>query len=260
MLPGGSPPQPSLANMNRTMNLYYCPGRLTKSINLVLTFTPPSKSAVAWQVIHMPSVPGSLATTRVSVSYTGRLAVGCSQDTTGGVVSGILTVPINPGETVDLNWQDGAAAWSIPTKSGDIGTLIKARNKTPNAHDISVGTLQTVSGVDMYSPCLQFKRVGSQMAVELDFHPILQAYVNTESVQNELIRAEVVSDLLTEWNLTMIPPVSNWLFSEKPEGGYQITQLSSQGVVNEMGLQAVEALNLVHGADDEDIVTENSAA
>ncbi|KAJ7924592.1 hypothetical protein B0H13DRAFT_2315306 [Mycena leptocephala] len=257
----------------------YSPGQLTQNVNLMLTFTAPTKdklstlqNLVAWKVITMRSVPGSKATNKAPVSYTGRLAFGSSQN---AIILQCLTATfkltadalghwkrhlrrldcrdegkcplVNLGESIDLNWQDDAAVWGLPSNSVDIGTLIKAKNTTPYRQNISVGTLQTIGTVDVYSPSFMWK-VGSKLSATADFHPMLKSYVNLGYVQNEFITADISSDLLQEWNLTGLPAVSNWLFSELPQvlpsGGYSITPMATLTMAKEIESKPYEDLNL----------------
>ncbi|KAF8187909.1 hypothetical protein K438DRAFT_1972602 [Mycena galopus ATCC 62051] len=211
--------------MNRNIIFHYLPGELKKNVNLLLAFTPPTEiklsdeqQVVAWKVIAMRSVPGSKAMNTAVVAYSGRLAFGVSQDENGNILYGASTL----GSSVDLTWSDGTAVWGSSTKSGDRGTLIKAKNTTPYPQSISLGTLQYWGGVDVYSPTFVWK-AGSKLTVEVDFRPMLKAYVNTMSIQNEFITADITGDMITDWNLAELPTVSHWKFAQLPEGRYEIT-------------------------------------
>ncbi|KAJ7440947.1 hypothetical protein FB451DRAFT_1414869 [Mycena latifolia] len=224
----------------------YSPGQLTQNVNLMLTFTAPTEdklstvqNLVAWKVITMRSVPGSKAMNNAPVTYTGRLAFG----DIGNVIYGASTVEMKLGESIDLNWQDDAAVWGLPSNSVDIGTLIKAKNTTSYKQNISVGTLQKLGSVDVYSPSFMWK-VGSTLTATADFHPMLKSYVNLGYAQNEFITADISSGLVQEWNLAGVPAVSNWLFSELPQGGYSITPMASLTMVKEIETKAYEDLNL----------------
>ncbi|KAJ7830307.1 hypothetical protein B0H14DRAFT_3464910 [Mycena olivaceomarginata] len=217
--------------MNRNMIINYCPGELTADVTLMLTFTPPcpnklstEQNMVAWKVIKLKSVPGSKANNAAVVSYSGRLAFGLTQDDIGNVIYGASTVEMQLGDSIDVNWGDDVGMWGLPVKGGDIGTLIKAKNTTDYRQNISVGTLQNVGGMDVYTPSFMWK-VGSKLGVEADFHPMLKAYVNLGYQQNEFITADITGDMLTEWNLAALPAVSNWKFTQLPQGGYNLSIL-----------------------------------
>ncbi|KAJ7929636.1 hypothetical protein B0H13DRAFT_1963549 [Mycena leptocephala] len=214
--------------MNRNMIFQYFPGELKKNVNLMLAFTPPAEiklsaeqKVVAWKVIAMRSVPGSKAMNTAVVSYSGRLAFGVSQDDSGNMIYGASTVEMKPGNSVDLNWSDGIAVWGSSTKSDDSGALIKAKNTTPYRQSVSVGTLHHRGGVDVYSPIFLWE-ASSKLTVEADFRPMLKAYVNTMSIQNEFAMADITGDMLNEWNVVELPAVSNWKFTQLPQGGYEI--------------------------------------
>ncbi|KAF8187910.1 hypothetical protein K438DRAFT_1764618 [Mycena galopus ATCC 62051] len=223
--------------MNRNMIINYCPGELTADVTLMLTFTPPSanklsteQNVVAWKVIKLKSVPGSKANNTAIVSYSGRLAFGLTQDDIGNVIYGASTVEMSLGDTVDVNWSDDSSMWGLPAKGNDTGTLIKAKNTTQYRQNVSVGTLQNLGGVEVYTPSFLWK-VGSTLAVEADFHPMLQAYVNLGYVQNEFITADITGNMITEWNLAALPAVSNWKFTQLPQGNYAINLVKFQTLV-----------------------------
>ncbi|KAJ7758706.1 hypothetical protein B0H16DRAFT_642773 [Mycena metata] len=219
--------------MERTMIFHYAPGKLTQNVNLMLTFQPPTnkqlsttQNLVAWKVIPMHAQPGSGAMNTASVTYTGRLAFGSSQDDVGNVILGASTVEMKVGDYIELEWDNGSAVWGIPSKDASLGKIIKAKNDTPYKQNISVGTLQKTGGFDVYSPSFLWK-VGSTLYAEGDFHPTLKSYVNLGYVQNEFITADIASDLLQQWNLTELEPITNWTFTEAANGSFSITPMNS---------------------------------
>ncbi|KAJ7924594.1 hypothetical protein B0H13DRAFT_1863824 [Mycena leptocephala] len=112
---------------------------------------------------------------------------------------------VNLGESIDLNWQDDAAVWGLPSNSVNIGTLIKAKNTTPYRQNISVGTLQTVGTVDVYSPSFMWK-VGYGY-FRLPFHglnAIFDRQLKIERHGGLPPDAQVVCEP-REWNLTGLP-------------------------------------------------------
>ncbi|KAJ7849285.1 hypothetical protein B0H13DRAFT_2361305 [Mycena leptocephala] len=169
----------------------------------------------------------------------------------GNIISGVSAVEMKLGESVDLIWQDGAADWGLPSNSVNIGTLIKAKNTTPNKQYISVGTLQTTGKVNVCSPSFMGK-VGSTLSSTADFHPMLKSYVNLRYVQNEFIAADISSNLLQEWNLAGLPVMSNWLFGELPQGGYSITSMDSLAMVKEIETKALTAKGLNYHEEHND--------
>ncbi|KAJ7642058.1 hypothetical protein FB45DRAFT_1054397 [Roridomyces roridus] len=129
------------------------------------------------------------------------------------------------------------ATWGIPVNNQGNGNLIKARNATGYRQNVSVGTLQSgTSGMSVYSPSFMWK-VGDKLTAEANFHPELKAYVNTGYQQNEFITADIASDMITSWNLAALNRTSNWLFTELPQGGYQITAIAGVAMVQEISVQ-----------------------
>ncbi|KAJ7758705.1 hypothetical protein B0H16DRAFT_1535393, partial [Mycena metata] len=217
--------------MERTLILHYSPGKLTQNVSLVLTFQPPTNKAlsptqnlVAWKVVPMHAVKDSTAMDVASITYTGRLAFGVSREDVGNIILGASTVEMKVGEFIELEWQEEVPVWGIPSKAA--GQLIKAKNDTPFKQNISMGTLQRVGSLDVYSPSFLWK-VGSTQTAEADFHPVLKAYTNLGLVQNEFTAADISSDPIYQWNIPELGRVTNWSFAEATNGSYTITPIDS---------------------------------
>ncbi|KAJ7196649.1 hypothetical protein GGX14DRAFT_672243 [Mycena pura] len=216
--------------MNRTLLFKYKPGSLTKDATLMLTFEKPTEkqlstdqNLVAWKVIPLRYVKGSTATNTIPVTYSARLAFGSSQGMEGNIVYGETVAEMKEGQTVDLNLRDGITEWGAPTDITPATKLIKAKNNTAYYQQISVGTIETKGGSEIYNPTFLWK-VGTKLTAEASFNPILRAYVNLGYMQSEFITADIASDQITSWDLTAQQPTSTWDFKETTQGGYTITK------------------------------------
>ncbi|KAJ7196633.1 hypothetical protein GGX14DRAFT_672193 [Mycena pura] len=216
--------------MNRTLLFKYKPGSLTKDATLMLTFEKPTsaqlstdQNLVAWKVIPLRYVRGSTATNTIPITYSARLAFGSSQGMEGNIVYGNTVAEMKEGQTVDLNLRDGITEWGAPTDITPASTLIKGKNNTAFYQEISVGTIETKGGSDIYNPTFLWK-VGTRLTAEASFHPTLRAYVNLGYMQSEFITANIASDQIQSWELTGLQPTSTWDFKETTQGGYTITK------------------------------------
>ncbi|KAJ6528573.1 hypothetical protein B0H19DRAFT_1274788 [Mycena capillaripes] len=173
-------------------------------------------------------------------------------------------------DNIDFNWHDGAAVLGISKNSPDNGTLIKARNMTGYWQNISVGTLQAVGSISVYSSSFMWKLgFGYLISASHMFNSILDRQLepdhrsglspDAQVGQNEIITADIASDELKDWNMTGRPgkgfiphrrpmrriSLSNRLSASflRP-GGHSIFAMAALTMVKEIAPKGYEDLNL----------------
>ncbi|KAG9101285.1 hypothetical protein FS749_008257 [Ceratobasidium sp. UAMH 11750] len=75
-------------------------------------------------------------------------------------------------------------------------------------------------GVDQhFEPTLVWQGVGSGSSITAQFTPIVQAYVTDEYQTSQLLRGDIVSDLIWQMNLSELHEVTDWKFEEDDSNG-----------------------------------------
>ncbi|KAJ6474989.1 hypothetical protein C8R45DRAFT_1103109 [Mycena sanguinolenta] len=215
--------------MECTLVFNYTPAKLTKDVNLMLTFNEPTDKAlsndqnlVAWKVLSLRQGTNPDVTSQVSVTYSPSLAFGLSRLQNGGnIVYGSETVKVKLGDTVKLEMRDKIAQWGNTTKDATT-KLIQAMNDTGMRQNITVGTIEENGA---YSPTFLWK-VGSGQTAEAEFHPNLNAYMNLDYKQSQFITGDLkTTKAVAHWNLSALSAITEFRVTEDGQGGYQIDQI-----------------------------------
>ncbi|KIK69238.1 hypothetical protein GYMLUDRAFT_237060 [Collybiopsis luxurians FD-317 M1] len=220
--------------MNRTLIFHYKPGQLTQDVNVVLTFQPPTPSElsqdqnlIAWKVASLKAVPGSTMQNQFSVTYVARLGFSVAQLLDGNLVLPGSMIEMKLGQITQLKLDGQNLTWVEPTESS--GTIIRATNATDARQNIAVGTIQDVAGgYSVLAPTFLWK-VGTNISVEAEFHPVLKMYVNLGYRQNDFITANLAS-LKPVWqkNLAGLESIANFSFVETSQAAcYEVAPLGS---------------------------------
>ncbi|KAJ8093511.1 hypothetical protein PM082_020369 [Marasmius tenuissimus] len=217
--------------MNCTLVFNYLPGKLTRDVNVVLTFDAPTKSElstdqnyVAWRVANLKSTPGSTANNQFSVEYANRLGFSVAQLTNGNTVMPSSMIEMTLGQSTDLTLDGSNPTWSNP--SGGPGAVIRATNMTKYFQNIAVGTVKDgQGGFSTLEPSFLWK-VGENLTAEAKFQPKLKMYVNLGYKESDFITADLAS-MTPVWtgDLAQLAPLTSFAFAETPQGGYAVTQL-----------------------------------
>ncbi|KAJ6474988.1 hypothetical protein C8R45DRAFT_1103108 [Mycena sanguinolenta] len=215
--------------MDCTLVFHYTPAKLTKDVNLMLTFNEPTNRAltnkenlVAWKVLCLRRGSNPDVTAKATVTYSPGLAFGLSRMNPGNIVHGSKTVEVRRGDTVTLEMRDKVAQWGSTTTNDATTKLIHAINETGMRQNITVGTFEK-EGV--YSPAFLWK-VGAGQTAEAEFHPNLNAYMNLPYQESQFIPVDLkTTKALAHWDLTELPAMSEFDVTEDGQGGYSIEAL-----------------------------------
>ncbi|KAK1222576.1 hypothetical protein PQX77_014568 [Marasmius sp. AFHP31] len=184
--------------MECNLTFRYKPGNLTKDVNVVFTFSAPTKSElgadqnyVAWRVAKLTSNKGSKASNHFNVLYTARLGFSAAYLMgNNNVVPQGSVQEMQLGQTTVLTLNGSNPEWSEPKSVG--GTVIRAVNKTGRFQHIAVGTVKEVGGYSVLAPTFMWK-VGKNLAAEAKFQPILKMYVNLDYRENDFMTGDIAS-------------------------------------------------------------------
>lgn len=192
---------------------------------LMLTFTPPTSIhkalGVCWKLgTFLPTGMHDFQAT-----YVSQLAFSVPQIEGEVIVGPAAATTIDLGQSTILTVESGELSFSAPVKDPKVSnTHIKATNSTDKEQTMGVGF--QVKPTDMPSIAAVFKGVPVKSWVDVDFHPILNVYVYSGVVENEIITGEITGPLLISQNLAELAKDSvHWLLTRDPvTGEYKLTE------------------------------------
>ncbi|KAF9256811.1 hypothetical protein L218DRAFT_965963 [Marasmius fiardii PR-910] len=207
---------------NCTLNFKYAPKDLSVDVNAIFTFAPPSnvqlgpeQNRAAWHVAQLHK--GDSDTGSFQVVYNAEFGFSTVQLKNDNIIHPQVMQAMKFGQSTTLQL-DGT--WSKPTAID--GEPFKAENATKMDQNIAVGTVTRDShDIGTLTPTFLFK-VGEKGAAAVSFHPKLLLYANSQYQQNSLMSGNVETGLIWDVELATLPAVSNWIFTEGPQGGYQV--------------------------------------
>ncbi|KAJ8081964.1 hypothetical protein PM082_007810 [Marasmius tenuissimus] len=206
--------------MECNLTFRYKPGNLTKDVNVVFTFSAPTKSElgtdqnyVAWRVAQLKSKQGSQAGSNFNIEYTARLGFSAAQlKGNNNVVPQGTVQEMKLGQTTELGLNGSTLEWSTPKSAG--GTIIRAVNKTGRFQNIAVGTVKDVGGFPVLAPTFMWK-VGKNLAAEAKFQPMLKMYVNLDYRESDFMTGDIASiDPVWTGDLAKLAPGASFGFTE----------------------------------------------
>jgi len=211
-------------SVERTLNFNW--SGLSQNTTILLTFNKLVKSQltlkqnyVAWKVIEARAPNGS-----ATVHFTGRVGFAQSEMDDGQIVRGSTFIEVPLGSTTNLiEGPDHLNVFEQPVKDPQTGTLVKVKNNTSMRQSLSVGTFtNSSSGTLQYSPAFYWGGVGTKLSIEADFHPTLMVFVGKEYRENQLITADLASDVLWTQNLASLSSTTSIDLVETAQGGFEI--------------------------------------
>jgi hypothetical protein len=191
-------------------------------VSLLLTFDKitdtnvPAMNQIAWRVLNFGG-PGQTA----SAQYQQNLFVCNTQISTGNLVYASAYKVLALGQESTLQKSGAGYAWTNPA-AGNAG-LLTGINDSGVYQNIGVGTL---NGSEP-DPLLVWSNVGNGNNVQALFTPVLSIFATAQYQQTELITGEIVSPVLWNKNLALLPmSITDLTLSQDSSGTYSISPSS----------------------------------
>jgi hypothetical protein len=133
-------------------------------------------------------------------------------------------IPINVGEKTKLTKDGNSYSFSTPTDIKPSQQIV-AQNEAPGRENIGVGFF-VGSPEDAPSTILLFQGVGSTSSAQVQFTPILRAYITTDYQETQILRGQVTSPILFNRDLTQLEEETNWKITYNAGSGkFQIDKV-----------------------------------
>ncbi|KDR77683.1 hypothetical protein GALMADRAFT_410617 [Galerina marginata CBS 339.88] len=136
----------------------------------------------------------------------------------GNIVSAMADTVISIGQQTQLVVSGGGVKFNPPT-AGNAGEL-DATNMTGEDQGLAVGF---IGEGGFPNPLLVWQNVGNENTIQAEFTPIISAYVTSDYQQTQLITGQIVSPVLLNQNLALLPTQQLYTLSMKSDGSYFIT-------------------------------------
>ncbi|GJE94749.1 hypothetical protein PsYK624_109210 [Phanerochaete sordida] len=201
---------------------------VSENTNIILTFVPVDKTdlyskqlPVVWKLLKF----AANQTQTVNVTYSARLGVAVAQIDTGLVQIPQTFIEMGLGQTTSFTTDsDNFVEWSEPSPKPAPGTgTIVADNESGSKQDLMLGT---VSGETNFQPVLVWKAVNNGATMTASFTPKLRAYAYKNYQETAIIKGEIETGLLGEWDLATLnasPKVNTFHLYEDNNAGGKLT-------------------------------------
>lgn len=204
-------------------------GGLDRDLNILFAFEDPSNDQLfttqfptAWRVAYLSKGLNNV----FSATYIAQYAVGATQLVNGNIVTPTVWTDAAPGDLWTLTLTNNT--YHIDkTKAGDptnTNTPITVLNNTGGFNPIAVG----FDNSGTFNIALTQTSVGQNQTARFLFTPILNAWVVSDYVQNQVLKSEIVGAPLfgaKGLNLLGLTPVTQFKFAQGGDGNYSITQV-----------------------------------
>jgi len=203
---------------------------LDRDLNILFAFSDPNNDQLyhtqfptAWKVAYFSKGLNNI----FSATYVAQYAVGAIQLVNGNLVTPTVWTDTTPGDNWSLTFTNNTYHLTL-TKPGDPANTnvpITALNNTGGPNPIAIGFDNNGS----FNIALTQNSVGNSQTARFLFTPVLNAWVVSDFVQNQVLSSEILSPPL--WgangiNLLSLGPITTFNFVQNPDGSYNITQAS----------------------------------
>jgi len=202
---------------------------LDRDLNILFAFADPNNDQLyhtqfptAWRVAYLSKGLNNI----FSATYIAQYAVGAIQLVNGNIVTPTVWTDAAPGDLWNFTFTNNTYHLDL-SKAGDpnnTNTPITVLNSTGGPNPIAVGFDNSGS----FNIALEQNSVGNSQTARFLFTPVLNAWVVSDYVQNQVLSSEILSPALfgqAGLNLLSLTPVTNFKFVQNPDGSYAISQV-----------------------------------
>lgn len=203
-------------------------GGLDRDLNILFAFSDPNNDQLyhtqfptAWKVAYLSKGLNNI----FSATYVAQYAIGAVQLVNGNIITPTVWTDAAPGDNWNLTFSNNTYHLDL-SKPGDpsnTNSPITVLNSTGGPNPIGVG----FDNSGNWNIALEQNSVGNNQTARFLFTPVLNAWVVSDYVQNQVLSSEILSPPLfgvKGLNLLSLTPVSNFKFAQNPDGSYTITQ------------------------------------
>ncbi|KIJ04450.1 hypothetical protein PAXINDRAFT_22260 [Paxillus involutus ATCC 200175] len=172
---------------------------------------------VCWKAIKFGAEGGYTA----RATLKNQIAFGKPQVDGGVIVGASVYIFVGPGQQTTLT-KDSSNAYHFSTPVA--AELPGMKNGCPEPEDVAVGLADSNSGAPPV-PVLYFSGVAPQAVLNPQFNLTLRAYITENYREGEIIRGQVSSPVIWEYNLVRLRESTTWALTYDPATGqYRLTQ------------------------------------
>ncbi|KIJ09679.1 hypothetical protein PAXINDRAFT_172409 [Paxillus involutus ATCC 200175] len=207
-----------------TRNLTFKSNDLGHDATLVLIFDKDIQgiyrdtSQVCWKALEFPAQGQYSA----NATFQNQIAF-VKPEVEGGVIVGASAYTfVGFGQQTTLT-KDGNNAYKFSTPAVVMG-LPGMKNGCPDSEDVAMGIAGSNPGAPPV-PALYFSDVPSKALLNSQFNPDLSAYITSQYREGEIIRGQVSSPVIWNYNLARLRESTTWALTYDPATGqYMLTQ------------------------------------